>query len=111
MRPFIPFSVIVLFGFTACSGSSGGGGRAGSGANSQIGHFLDSVVAGIAYTSGTSSGVTDATGKFEYAQGSDVQFSIGGIRLPKVAAAALLPPVQLAQGPADPKGALVTNIA
>jgi hypothetical protein len=45
------------------------------------GVFIDSPVEGISYLSGSQSGKTDATGKFEYEEGKSVIFSVGGISL------------------------------
>ncbi len=59
------------------------------------GQFLDSAVAGMAYTTETQSGATDANGNFSYVPGENITFSIGDIDLPTVPASALMTPLSV----------------
>ncbi|MGH8445904.1 MAG: esterase-like activity of phytase family protein [Solimonas sp.] len=43
------------------------------------GVLVDSAVAGVAYDSGSESGVTDAAGTFQYREGETVTFKVGGM--------------------------------
>lgn len=76
----------------------------------QTGVFIDSAVAGISYqtTPGNFSGVTSATGQYQYAEGDTVVFSIGAITLPAVAAKGVVTPVDMKGSGSDQ---VVTNIA
>ena len=73
--------------------SCGGGGGKGELLH---GVFLDSPVAGLSYTTGTASGVTDTEGGFTYRDGESVVFSIGNLALPAVAGAGLVTPLDVA---------------
>jgi hypothetical protein len=74
------------------------------------GVFVDSAVAGISYktTPGDFSGVTSATGQYQYAEGDSVVFSIGAIELPSVIAKGVVTPVDMKGSGSDQ---VVTNIA
>lgn len=67
---------------SACGGGGGGGSDPSSTsptATLKKGQFVDSPVANLEYQSGSTSGVTDSNGYFEYsADGDLVTFSIGG---------------------------------
>ena len=76
----------------------------------KTGIFLDSAVEGIDYTSGTLSGQTDGSGKFEYYEGSDVSFTVGGVSLGTTKGASTLTPVELVEG-ANSDTDSVVNIA
>lgn len=56
----------------------------------QRGRFLDSAVAGLAWTSESISGMTDVDGMFSYQEGESITFSIGDIVLPAVQGAAVV---------------------
>ena len=88
--------------------SCGGGG----GSNGELLHgvFLDSPVAGLSFTTGTVSGVTDAEGGFVYREGETVVFSIGNLALPAVAGAGLVTPLDVAASD-DITDPMVINIA
>jgi hypothetical protein len=76
----------------------------------QTGYFVDSAVAGVAYTCGAFSGVTDANGAFNYEASSTCTFKVGGITLGSVAASALLTSVNLVSGAVDETNPTVNNI-
>ncbi|BBN82232.1 hypothetical protein PA25_22170 [Pseudoalteromonas sp. A25] len=60
------------------------------------GLFLDSAVANIDYKTQTLSGVTNAQGEFEYADGETVTFSLGLLEFPAVNAQSVVTPLTLA---------------
>ena len=63
------------------------------------GVFTDSAVEGLTYTTTTQSGVTDASGTFQYQAGESVVFSIGTFQLGESAtAAAEMTPLDLISG-------------
>jgi len=94
----------------ACGGGGGGGDPVGSSNNT--GYFVDSAVSGLSYvTSSGITGVTDATGAFEYATGDTVTFSIGDVVIGEATGASLLTPVSLVPGATDETDTTVTNIA
>lgn len=62
------------------------------------GVFLDSPVAGMSYQTASHSGVTSAEGEFQYSEGEQITFSLGGIHLPSVTAASLLTPSSVSNG-------------
>ena len=67
------------------------------------GVFTDSAVEGLTYTTTTQSGVTDASGTFQYQAGESVVFSIGTFQLGESAtAAAEMTPLELISGAALP---------
>lgn len=78
----------------------------------KTGVFVDSAVAGVTYETspGGFTGVTSATGQYQYAEGDTVVFSIGEIKFPEVVAKGVVTPVDMAaSGSAtDP---VVVNIA
>lgn len=76
------------------------------------GRMIDGPVAGVAYRSPSRAGVTDADGRFEYADGEDVTFSIGAVALGTVRGTETVTPVELAAGPGAPiTDQRVTNLA
>ena len=58
--------------------------------------FKDSNVSGLAFSSGSQSGVTDADGRFTCETSNDISFAIGGVSLGQTACATLVTPSQLA---------------
>lgn len=63
---------------------------------SSKGQFVDAPVAGLSYAGSTGiSGTTDAQGRFEYAPGSTVTFSLGGVTFPAVTPGSVVTPVDL----------------
>ena len=83
----------------------GGGGGGSTATPTAQGVFGNPPVAGLSYTSGTLTDVTDANGQFTYQVGQPVTFSLGGIQLPAVAGAALVTPFSVfgANGYGDPR--------
>jgi hypothetical protein len=94
----------------SCGGGPTDGGSGGNGSPAS-GHFYDSAVHGLAYSSGSKSGVTDAAGTFTFIRGSNVTFKVGGIALGSVPAATRMSPVNLVAGALDETNNAVTNIA
>ncbi|MCK6445711.1 MAG: hypothetical protein L6Q99_04905 [Planctomycetes bacterium] len=45
------------------------------------GHFADPPVSGLAYSTPTFSGVTDASGAFQFMTGEDISFAVGSLQL------------------------------
>lgn len=86
---FLALSLITAAILSACGGSE---------TPLSTGVFVDAPVEGLNYTSGSISGTTDASGRFLYAPGESVTFSVGGIALPTVAGAAMVTPVDLVGG-------------
>lgn len=78
----------------------------------QTGVFVDSAVAGVAYQTspGNFSGVTSATGQYQFAEGDTVIFSIGAIEFPPVTAKGVVTPVDMAAS-GNPADQIVVNIA
>ena len=93
----------ILLGMASCSSGGGGGGPSGT--------FLDSAVEGLTATSGTTISVTDAQGRFSYASGQAVTFSVGDVVLGVAQGAAIVTPLDLSPGAVDETDPTVTNIA
>ena len=99
-----------------CGGGSGGGGGGGSGsgggsgtgtgggagpaAEPRTGILTDSEVAGVTYVSTPSgkTGVTDASGSYDYDVGDTVRFTLGSLVLGDVTATGIVTPTELAAG-------------
>lgn len=73
------------------------------------GVFVDSPVGGLRYSSGGHSGTTDAGGRFTYAAGDTITFSIGDTNLPTIPAGPILSPMTLF-GTSDLLDARVVNL-
>lgn len=76
----IVYSLSALTILSACDGGSSASDPAPA-INYEMGSFVDSPVAGLAYKTKTVSGLTDEHGQFRYQKGELVEFSIGGIHL------------------------------
>ncbi|HSX86117.1 MAG TPA: hypothetical protein VLE50_11965 [Cellvibrio sp.] len=78
----------------------------------QTGVFVDSAVAGVSYVTapGGFTGVTSATGQYQFAEGDKVVFSIGAIEFPEVTAKGVVTPVDMAAS-GDVADPIVVNIA
>jgi hypothetical protein len=95
---------------TACGGGSGSSPSASSG-TTQVATFIDSAVEGLAYTSGSRSGLTDRHGNFPYAPGETVTFSIGNMVLGSVTPTGnKVTPLQIVPGATSATDARVTRI-
>ena len=68
---------------TGCGGSSSNNEQA---VTTGTGHYVDSAVAGVNYTCGSKTGITDATGAFTFEKGKDCTFTVAGISLKTVPA-------------------------
>lgn len=80
-------ALMVLALLAGCGGGGGGGGGGGSssgggGGSPQLesGQFIDGRVQGIAFSSPSSSGVTDANGTFQFGAGENVSFCLGNFQ-------------------------------
>ncbi|MEM8768136.1 MAG: hypothetical protein AAGE43_11870 [Pseudomonadota bacterium] len=100
----VPLAIYVTL-LTACGG--GGGGDEGGGVQNTppppppppattSGVFKDANVAGLAYSSGALSGITNGSGAFECETGSTIAFSVGSVDLGATACATLVMPQALA---------------
>lgn len=81
--------VMLVMATTACGGSGGGGGDAAKPpvATANQGRFIDAPVQGLSYRTRSTSGITDASGRFDYVTtGEDITFSIGGLVIGRAAA-------------------------
>jgi hypothetical protein len=90
----------------ACGDSS-----TGPGGGVPTAQFIDSPVEGLEYTIGALSGITDNAGRFEYVQGADVTFKVGGIVLGTATVAPVMTPVELVPNGIGVTDPTVTNIA
>ncbi|RTR34397.1 hypothetical protein EKG39_01605 [Shewanella atlantica] len=61
------------------------------------GVFSDSPVSGLGFETASQSGVTDAEGMFDYLEGEEVVFFLGGTRFPSVTAQSEVTPMDLYQ--------------
>ncbi|MGJ7545867.1 carboxylesterase/lipase family protein [Variovorax sp. LT1R16] len=110
--PALAGSALVL----GCGGGSGGGGFASvppPAPDTQprlSGTFAGGPVTGLNY-SGSVSGArtTDAEGRFQYASGETVSFSIGALALGSATGAESLSPLSLSEGAASPADPQVSN--
>lgn len=104
-------SLCVLTAVLSACGGGGGSGNPGTGTSTGTGTFLDSPVAGLSYTCGSSSGTTDASGHFTYDTGSTCTFKIGGVTLGSAPAKSTLTPVSIVSGATDETNPTVTKLA
>ena len=107
----IQFNGLLITSFSALVACGGG---SGSGSTTPLatkqGVFVDSVVSGVAYSTQSKSGVTDANGNYDYVEGETVTFSIGGIVLGTATAGPVVTPLSLVSGATDATDPTVTNI-
>jgi hypothetical protein len=75
-------TAIAILATSSLVGCGGGGGS--SGTTTKTGYFIDSAVEGLEYTSGSTTGITDADGSFKYEEGKPVTFKIGSMVLGSV---------------------------
>ena len=96
---------------TVGCGGGGGGGEAGAGGPAlATGVFVDSPVEGMDYETGSESGLTGLSGRFNYREGEIITFSIGDVILGQAAGKDMLTPIDLVPGAADETDSTVTNI-
>ncbi len=117
---FFVYSLIVALVLSGCGGGSSGGSPSVSSASTglsssssstsimssssssvvsssslageETGVFAGTVIEGLAYSTETRSGFTDAEGQFKYTSGENITFSIGGIQFPTISAASEITP-------------------
>ncbi len=99
--------VLGLFVIMAFGCSSGGNDDSSSVLQ---GRFLDTAVGGLEYETETQSGLTDSDGTFNYKEGEDVTFFIGGIVLGDAPGDATVTPVDLVEDAEDETNPTVTKI-
>jgi hypothetical protein len=76
----------------------------------EVGVFIDSPVAGVAYATATQAGTTNGDGEYDFVAGETVVFSIGDIVFPAALASGVITPFELA-GSTDIDNRIVVNIA
>lgn len=96
-----------------CLAACGGGGSSSMGSGlviTKTGSFVDSAVSGIAYSTGSQTGITDSNGNYVYVPGETVTFSIGAVSFPAIAALSTVTPLNMSTTGSmnDP---VVTNVA
>lgn len=90
--------VLLLLPLAASLVACGGGGGGGGGTATGTGYFKDSATQGLAYQSGSITGVTDSSGRFTYEKGQMVTFSVGGVALGSASGGPVVTPVDLVSG-------------
>ena len=82
------------------SGNSDSGSRVSLETGPATGRLLGTVaISGIAYSASSGAiGITDNTGLFKYNHGDTVEFKLGNLVLGKIKGAAIITPIELAQG-------------
>jgi hypothetical protein len=103
-------AIIFLLVLTGCGGGGGGSTEVQVGGDTATGVFLDSAVEGLAYASGNTSGLTNASGQFAYEVGRTVRFTVGDIVIGETIGKRLITPVDLVAG-GDADHPTVLNIA
>ena len=92
-------SAVIAFGLAGCGSGAddgGGGGRTiGGDGLTAIGVFKDANVAGLAYTSGAQSGLTNANGAFTYEAGQTVTFRVGAVTIGTTSGKPVVTPLDL----------------
>ncbi|MDQ7066644.1 MAG: hypothetical protein Q9M40_00785 [Sulfurimonas sp.] len=84
---------MLSLGIVSCSNSGSNSTLAGT--QTLTGQFIDSPVAGLAFTTNSSSGVTDTDGKLEYNSGETCTFLIGDLELGSMLCAPIMSPYNL----------------
>ncbi|MFT7244430.1 MAG: YD repeat-containing protein [Candidatus Azotimanducaceae bacterium] len=87
----------ILSFLMSCSGGGSSSSSTGTPAPVQpsTGVFVDSPVAGLAFSTSSQSGVTNSAGEFTYLQNEQVSFSLGSIVLGSAVAATVVSPLDL----------------
>jgi hypothetical protein len=86
----IQLAVCLITLLSACGGGGGGSGSASGDSSSTVpetGILFDAALENVAYKTPTLSGITSATGEFDFAIGETVVFSIGNYDFPAVSGA------------------------
>jgi hypothetical protein len=102
--------IVGVFAIFGCADDSTPGPVTAGASSARQGRFLDSAVEGLAYRTGSGSGITEAHGTFLYEKGSIVSYSIGGIVLGQGRATFIMTPVDLVGLGLDENDSTVTNI-
>ncbi|SHG68787.1 hypothetical protein SAMN05444483_12221 [Salegentibacter echinorum] len=87
--------IIVAFIFLRCS-TDDNGENLSSQPEEHIGVFLDSPVEGLFYESESFSGYTDAKGQFSYAEGEQIVFFVGDIKIGSAVGQEEITPISIA---------------
>lgn len=103
---------VSIVGMALAVSGCGGGSDGGSAAPAiQSGVFIDAAVQGLAYSSGATTGTTDALGTFQYETGQSVTFTLGSVTIGTIAAGkATVFPTDLVPGAIDETHATVSNM-
>jgi len=115
------FALLFTFALAACGSGGGDGGGSVPGPTTpppapspgpvaQQGVFIDAAVQGLGFTSGTFTGRTDASGRFDYRSGETVTFTLGRTTLGSVPGGDVVTPLTLF-GTSDETDQRVTNLA
>jgi len=99
--------VFILIFLIACGGSDGNNDAPGS---VQQGQFIDSIVIGLRYETPSTSGFTDAQGRFSYREGEIVRFFVGDVFLGEAVGQVIITPIELVDGATDENNTQVLNI-
>jgi len=104
--------IIASISLAACGGSSGGAANNPAlDSTEQKGQFIDSIVIGLRYETPTTSGFTDAQGRFSFRDGETVSFFVGDIFIGDTLGQNIVTPVELVNGAIDENNIQVQNIA
>jgi len=106
---FQGLALLFIFGAVSLLAACGGGGDSPKAAGVKSGRFLDSVVEGLDYDSGSQSGLTDANGTFQ-SDDTRIAFSVGDILLGEGNFSETMSPMDLVPGAVDETNSTVTNI-
>jgi len=99
--------VFILIFLIACGGSDGNNDAPGP---VQQGQFIDSIVIGLRYETPSTSGFTDAQGRFSYREGEIVRFFVGDVFLGEAVGQVIITPIELVDGATDENNTQVLNI-
>jgi hypothetical protein len=77
MRSYRALASFLIISFLSACGGGGGGESSPATPTLQSGVLLDGAVQGVSYSSAGASGVTDASGTFQFASGQTVNFCVG----------------------------------
>lgn len=96
-------SAALAIGLAGCSGGSGDSASSGTTtpATAYTGVLFDGPVSGVNYRSPSHSGMTDADGKFNYADGEDVVFEFGSVKLGGARGKGVITPLDLMNADLD----------
>jgi hypothetical protein len=84
----------LIFILSGCGGSSS---DAPATEETQTGTFIDAKVQGLEYKTASFNGFTNENGNFNYYDGENVEFSLGGIKLGKIKAQSIITPIEVCE--------------